>query len=524
MSPDTTRDSPLTTEPLTIQQSANLRPATHERLSTHRVLRNSAFNLAAQGIYALIHLVSIMALARGLGQDGLGAYFKLFALILIGQIFAESGVCTIVTHRIARKPEFLRQTVAGAAGVFTLIIAGSLAFFLILGGVWAWSDQSTGLLMRCLAAGMACAAIQTQRFCASIFYAFELFGFDNLMKILQGLLFCTLVLVFINGLGDGTVEVALWLLAASHVAGALFLVIALEIERPCLAWRLNIALARDWLAEAVPFGAGDVLRCVTLQLDTILLGLLKSDAVVGIYSIANRPLGPLNLLPRAILTAAFPSFVRLASEDRAELGRAFAASIRLLWIVSLPIVVSICVCARTFVLLIAGKEYLDSAAPLRILIWVVSLSFLSFQFRFLFAALGRSRLYIMLVGLVLSLEILVGLILIPSFSYFGACIASLSGELLFTSLGLFVCYRLGIRGIDWRAMACALLAAAAMAGMLWFARDFSLGLLVPAGLLSAGVYFVLCVALGALPWSEVRHFGAALAGARGRNGTVDAVS
>src|SRR5205085_8734527 len=107
-------------------------------------------------------------------------------------------------------------------------------------------------------------------------------------------------------------------------------------------------------------GLGDVVRGLTWQVDTILLRLLQPAAAVGVYSIAYRPLGPLNWVPRAVLTAMFPSFARLAEGDRPGLGRAFAASARLMWLVSLPIAVSIFVGAEPIIAVLAGPQYLEA--------------------------------------------------------------------------------------------------------------------------------------------------------------------
>jgi O-antigen/teichoic acid export membrane protein len=320
-------------------------------------------------------------------------------------------------------------------------------------------------------------------------------------------LFGGLVVVTV-GWWRGGLQMAVAMLACSHVAAAVFLTACLQWRAPCLGLRLHSGVVRDWLAEAVPLGLGDVIRRLTWQLDTIVLRLLQPPAVVGVYSIAYRPLGPLNWLPRAILRAVFPTFARLAETDRAGLERAFAASIRLLWVTSLPIAVAIFVTAEPVIVILAGEEYLDAQGPMRVLIWVTSLSYLSLQFRFLFTALGRPRVYTVLVGLVLAVEAGLEFALIPWWGYYGACAGTLLGELLFTAIGLVACRWLGVGGIEWRALGAAAVAGALMGAALWPVRGVSLPLLILAvGLATAG-YFLLCFALGALRWEELRRLSA----------------
>ncbi len=474
-----------------------------------RTLRNGLFNLMAQGLYAAIYVVVVCTLARGLGKEVLGEYYTLFALILVIQLVVEAGVGTVLTCRIARSPEVWRQTVAEAAGLFVVIVLVSAAVFLGMGGVWVWLRGDPAIWPRFVAAGLACAAIQVQRFCAGVFQAFEIFYYENLSKILQMTVFAALVLGLVGrgiiGLGG-----VLAMLAASHAIAALFLVGSLQRRWRCLAWRLSLPLMKDWLSEAAPLGSGDVFRGLTWQLDTILLGLLQPYAVVGIYSVAYRPLGPLNWLPRAILTAAFPSFARMAEEDRDALGRTFSTSLRLLWITSIPIAVAIFVFAEPLIVILAGREYLEATLPMRVLIWITVLSFLSFQFRFLFAAMGRSRAYVHLVILILVLEAGIEAALIPWWGYLGACAGSMFGELVFTMAGLAICRRWGIGRIEWGALVCAVLAGAAMGAVLWATRGFSLPMLVPTVMMATGLYFLLCILLGALCRDEVQRLYQAL--------------
>ena len=279
--------------------------------------------------------------------------------------------------------------------------------------------------------------------------------------------------------------------------GALFLLINMQ-RRGWLGWP-RVPSAKNWLAESVPLGLGDVLRGLCWQIDTVLLGLLQPAAVVGFYSVAYRPLGPINWLPLGILTAMFPSFARMARDNRDALQKTFASSIRLLWIASLPLGVFFCLCAETVILLLAGPDYREAAQPCALVIWITSLSFMSYPFRYLFTALGRPRLYAVLVLLMLTTQGTISLTLIPRWGYWGACTGSVVAESLFTTAGLILCYRLGVGGIEWSRLAVAAFAAVGMAGLLWPARTLAWPLLAVTAMAATAVYLALCILLGAVP-------------------------
>ena len=197
--------------------------------------------------------------------------------------------------------------------------------------------------------------------------------------------------------------------------------------------------------------------------------------------------------------------------DRSPLNEAFSTSIRLLWVISIPIAVAIFVCAEPLVVVLAGATYLEAVLPLRILIWITSLSFLSFQFGFLLTAVHEQRTYAWLVGLVFALEVVIEIALIPWWSYLGACIGSVIGEIVFTVLGLALCRRLGYGRMPWWPLAFAVLAGAGMGVCLWPARTWPLLHLIPAVVGATVVYFIACVGSGALRWQEVRRFWEMLA-------------
>jgi O-antigen/teichoic acid export membrane protein len=492
-------------------------PPSDQRLgSVHRILRNGTFNLAAQGLNAAFNIGFVWILGNHLNKEGIGAYYAVFAWIMVIQQLAETGTSLLLTRRLIQKPDHYAETVAEATGLFGAIGLASILGLAGVGAVRAGISHDPEVLSYFIVAGVACAFIQVQRFAAGIFRAHELFGYENLGRILQGGLLAGLAWLMVE-MKMASVASMVAMLAVSHGLAGLFLVSGLWTKLTRRAPRLNLALAKDWLREAIPLGLGDVTRNATWQLDTLMLDWLQPEAVVGIYSIAYRPLGPLNWLPKAVLAAAFPSFARMAAGDRASLRTAFANSTRLLWIISLPLAIAVCAGAE-FLIAFLAPDCGEAVVPMRILIWVAVLSFLSTQFRFVFAAVGQQNILARLVIGTFLIEAVVELVLIPFWGYFGACAGTLAGEMFFTVAGLYVCRRLELGEPDWGALLRAGVAAAGMGAWLWLAHGGSLASLLLNLAGASTLYLILCIALRALHWREVqRLFEAfALPGRRGR--------
>jgi O-antigen/teichoic acid export membrane protein len=342
--------------------------------------------------------------------------------------------------------------------------------------------------------------MQVQRFCASVQHASERFDCENWARIVQGVLFVALVLA-VGMLGCACLESVTAALAVSHVAGAVGLGIGMRNDMH--TWRFRWPAFHQWLAEAVPLGIGDIGRGLLWQVDTVLLGLFQPAAAVGAYSVAFRPLGPLNLLPKAVLSAAFPSFALRAVQDPASLGRAFADSVRLLWVASLPIVLTIWVCAEPITDFVAGPDYREAAPLMGMLIWTAALSFLSAPIRYLVTAIGRQRAFAILVVGVLAMKVSVEAVLLPAWGCWGTCAGSVLAEFAFAAGGLVLCRRLGFGGVEWRALLGAALAGVALGAGLWAALGMGMCFMLLALVPLTGLYLGLCVLLGALRGAEL---------------------
>jgi O-antigen/teichoic acid export membrane protein len=139
------------------------------------------------------------------------------------------------------------------------------------------------------------------------------------------------------------------------------------------------------------------------------------------------------------------------------------------------------------------------------LIWVAPLLFISAQLRFAFTALdAQQRYWRMLCGM-LAIKVIAELILIPTLGIYGACLGHVIGELVLCAAGLALLSKLGVHGPPvWQLMK-VIPAAIAMLAILipvWQSNtSLTWGLLfVPVSLV---VYFAICVAFGAWPWSDV---------------------
>ncbi len=471
-----------------------------------RIVWNSAFNAMGTALILPFNFIALFTLARRLGKESLGTFFTIFAISAVIHWIADAGLSTVLTHRVARAPEKLRSIVAEAAGMLLVVSLASVSLFYLVASIWIGVRGEAIPWSVLLVAATAMVSRHTLDFASNVFRGLERFEFENISRVLQTGLFCAFVWLGVYR-ETGGILAGFTAFMASNVIAASLIVAVLVWQWRCFAIRLNFRVMRDWLSESVPLGFGDAVRRLMMQLDTLLLAALRPAAAVGLFSVAYRPLQPLQLLPRAIVSVTFPMMSRVAHSDRAVLSRAFARTTNLLWVASLPIALITTACAEPLILATAGPDFIEAAGMLRLLIWVAPIMFINAQLRFAFTALDAQRLYWRLICWVLAAKVAAEFVLILAWGMYGACMGHVFGELALCIGGLAVLRGQAVHGPSWWQTARVLPATAVTAIVLipvtWSgATLLSAVVLVPIALL---VYFAMCLWSCALPWSDVRQ-------------------
>lgn len=468
-----------------------------------RIVRNSTFNALGMMLIVPLNFVALFTMARRLGAESMGVYFTIFATCAVIHWIADAGTSTVLTRRVARTPHDLRLILAEAMGVMLVVIASSLLLFTAIS--IPWTAVSLGFVpwMVLAVAASAMAARHALDFASNVFRGLERFEFENLGRVIQAGLFCLFVWFGVARGEQGTLQAMVAYSVSNYIAVALIWSILLT-KWCCPLPRLGGGIAHRWFKESFPLGVGDVVRQLYLQIDLLMLAMFRPAAAVGLFSVASRPLQPLRLVPRTIVSVTFPMMSRTAHIDREKFSRMFARTTNLLWVGSLPICIGVAACAAPLVLATAGRDFAGAIGPLRWLIWSTVLLFINTQLRFVFTALDAEHQYWRLTIGSLIGKVILGGAFIALFGLYGACAAVLFGECIVAGWGLWMLQAMQVTGPGWRQLARAMPPAVAMALVLWPFAHADTPLWINAIALVAGsvVYLVGCLLTGAWPRSD----------------------
>jgi O-antigen/teichoic acid export membrane protein len=112
-----------------------------------------------------------------------------------------------------------------------------------------------------------------------------------------------------------------------------------------------------------------IFTAIQVQVPVLLLEHNSTLDQVGIFNLGNRILGPLQMVILTALTALYPSFSRLANQDKEMFTKRVKSLLNILVILGIWGCCCFTLFSREVVLLLYGNEYLDSARVILVQCW-----------------------------------------------------------------------------------------------------------------------------------------------------------
>lgn len=170
-------------------------------------------------------------------------------------------------------------------------------------------------------------------------------------------------------------------------------------------------------------------QSVYLILDTTILGLISGDEAVGYYSAATK----INKMALGIITAMstvlLPRLSYYIEMEKEKYYSLLQKSLNILLALSIPMAMGLFVLSDQLILLFCGIHFKESIIPMKILVPLVLEIPLSVFFHQQIFLPNRKDFYSLLTVISGALiNFILNMILIPKWSYYGACISTLIAE------------------------------------------------------------------------------------------------
>ena len=411
--------------------------------TVQRIAKNTSVLLIAQGASYLLAFFYMMYIARYLGAAGFGILSFALAFTGIFGVFADFGLQPLTVREVARDKSLASKYLTNISLmkiILVIITFGLIALTINLLGYPAQTIRVVYLV----ALSVIFTAFTGMFY--SIFRAFERMEYESLGHILTGVLMLSGVMLALK-YGFSVVGFAsLYFLASIVVLVYSFAILRWKLSHPPFAWsprklEMDLTFWKQTIKEALPFGLSMIFSTIFIWIDTVMLSLMKGDAIVGWYNASYRMALVLLLIPAAFNAAIFPVMSRFYKTSQSSLRLAYEKYLKCMVMLGVPIGVGTTLLAQRFILLIFGAEYANSILTLQILVWYPVLVFVSSPFARLFESSNKQLIVTRIVGVCAALNVTLNLILIPKYSLIGASIATILTEFLLLTL----CFVWGLR-------------------------------------------------------------------------------
>jgi len=451
------------------------------------LIRNSLWIYSTDIIGKVLSYFLIVAIARNLGEVGLGEYTFIFAFASFSLLCSEFGMAYFLTKEIAKdhaKANEYFPTIISIRIIFSII--GLIAFILISQYLGKSAQVTIGLTIA-LFAYMITSIAEPYVTLLQAHNKIKHIAIANLLEKAITVSAGLYVLLVYKSL--------ILLIAVSFISNFLRQIILFAYGKKFVTFRLDLD-PRNWkivILASTPYWLMGILTVIYFRTDTIMISLMAGDQATGIYNAAYKLTEAILFIPNLLLFVIIPSISYLFKHDTSALKMLFQRAVKYILHISIPMTIGTVLLADRFISFIYTDKFVASAGVLQLLMIAIFFSFMNTLFANLLTATDRQT-YTLKISMALALlNIVLNFILIPKYSFNGAAIATLITQALNFLMVNHYTSRFMIR-IDYLKIAWKPLVASLMMAVFLLRYDaIAIWYLVP---LAAVVYFSTILLLG----------------------------
>ncbi len=412
---------------------------------SHKIALNTIIQVVAKVITVGFTLLTTILLTGYLGREGYGDYIYVITLALIFGAFADWGTATIGVREAAKETKEKGKLFANVLVLRMIFSLLAAILLLAAANLVPLITNNPAVVRQAIRLASLVVIFNASKISFGVVFQSKLqMGKMAIADIASSFLILTISWFFIHQ-GYGLISLVGAVLLASIVSTLIAGFLALKSTK--YIFQLDRVLMTRLLSESLPMGAVLFLFTADNKIDTVMLGLLKGSAPVGVYGIAYRIYDVLILGAAYLMNVLLPVISRFSdiSKWKKELKEIYQKAFDILLLAGITVVVLVWIFAPLAVRILTQQrfsEFSDAVNVLRILSLAMFVAYFNHLTGYTIVALGRQRPYLLVAFFALVFNVLANLVAIPRFSYFGAAVVTLLTEVGVLLITTFFTFRL----------------------------------------------------------------------------------
>lgn len=394
------------------------------RFTYKHIFSSSAFVLVAEIFERFTRFVLVVFSARLLGDAEYGKFSFALAFTGIFFIIADGGIHQLMMREIAGTPERIKKLVANG-----LFLKSFLALFtgLCIYVIGRLTGKPPDVLMTVYIIGASEIFASFADYFATVFRATLKMKYDVTAVVFSRVINTGLGIAVLV-MHEGIVALA-WVYLFSQFLKFIYCIIVTHVKFAHVSIQYDKELVRHLFRDGSVFWILRFFSILYTYIDSVLLSFMATDQVVGWYSAAYRLVFAMMFIPQGTMKAVFPALSAYYKDSQEEFKKLFERTFKVMLVVGFSLASLIFVLADEIITAMYGKEYINAAGALRILVWSTALIFIGTVQTHTTRASHREGFTAKIVACSAVLNIGLNFILIPRYSYIGAALATLASEL-----------------------------------------------------------------------------------------------
>jgi len=399
------------------------------------IIKNTVSQLGGRLVSIIASVIILALITRYLGKEGYGQYSFITAFILLFATISDWGT-NIISIREASKKKKDKDRIFASILIFRLFLS---FFVLFLANLIIRLNKSWLAMVRPFTvASLVLLFVSLKTSFSIIFQTLLRHDRGALSEAISSIVFCLAIVIVLLIKGGLSEIMAAWVFSVfvdvliSFYFTSRLIKIKVYFDREVVAWIFK---------ESLPMGALFVVFYIYNRIDVLILEHFKGDAAVGIYGLAYKIYGNLVLFAAFLMNSVLPIISEGYKSRKIKfIKNLYNLAFGALLLCGACVVVFFLIFSPTIVKFLAGREFLESAQALRILIFAILFAYLNHLTGYSLIAFGRQTFSFIIGVVALFFNVLANWFFIPLFSWKAAAFITVLTECLVFVLSSIVVF------------------------------------------------------------------------------------
>lgn len=396
---------------------------TDERETHHRIKKNAFWLFSGQIIGRALRAFFVIYSATVLGKDSWGAFSYALSLATLLTVFSDTGINALLTREAAKNPEkrseYLSTSFYIKMGLLAILGIGATLFSHLLTNIEAVANLIPLVVLVVIFDSL-------RDLSSAIARSLEKMRIEGVNNILTNIVITGAGLYALYHYPTGENLMIAYVLGTA--VGLTFILWSLRKHLFGLFTHFRPRLVKDIVSSSWPFGLLGLMGTIMINTDVILVGWLRSAGDVGVYSIGQKIVQLLYLIPTILATAFFPSLAK-STHDETKFRPLFEQALSLIFMIAFPLTIGGIILSEQ-ILGFLGAEYASGLLSFIILLATIVIVFPAVLIGNAIFAHNRQKGFLLYVFLGIFGNILFDLLFIPIWGIAGASLATLLNQII----------------------------------------------------------------------------------------------